>query len=72
MISRPACAPSRDPRPKKGGNWPTSASIAVNPPEAYRVALTEDAVASRAAIAMIVKPASPSAGRAASAIAVSP
>ena len=34
VISSPAFLPSGEPRPKKGGNWPTSASIAVNPPEA--------------------------------------
>ena len=59
-------------RPKKVGNCPTWASIAVRPPDAYRVAFTEEEVASSAATAMIVKPASPSAGLAASAIAVSP
>ena len=40
--------------------------------EAYSVALVAPAVESSATIAMIVKPASPSVGRAASAIAVSP
>jgi hypothetical protein len=34
VISMPACAPSREPGPKKGGNWPTPASIEVKPPEA--------------------------------------
>ena len=33
VISRPACGPSREPRPKNGGNCPTSASIAVSPPD---------------------------------------
>ena len=44
----------------------------MRPPEAYSVALTDEAVASSAAMAIIAKPASPSVGRAASAIAVSP
>ena len=34
VISMPACAPSREPRPKNGGNWPAPASIDVRPPEA--------------------------------------
>ena len=34
VISNRACEPSREPRPKKGGNCPTSASIAVSVPEA--------------------------------------
>ena len=72
MISKPTCAPRRVLRPNSGGNWPTDASIRVSPPEAYSVALTEEVVASSAATAIIVNPASPSAGRAASAIAVSP
>ena len=72
MISSPACGPSREPAPKNGGNWPTSASIAVRPAERVERRVTDAAVASIAAIAIIVKPASPSAGRAASAIAVSP
>ena len=48
------------------------ASIAVSFVEPNSVAFVAPAVAIRAAIAMIVKPASPSAGRAASAMAVSP
>jgi hypothetical protein len=43
----------------------------VSPLDAYTVALTEDIVARIAAIAIIVKPASPKVGRAAAAIAVS-
>ena len=31
VINSPACGPSGDRRPKKGGNWPTSASIARQP-----------------------------------------
>ena len=42
------------------------------PPAANTLALIDDAVASRAAIAIIVKPACPSAGSAALASAVSP
>jgi len=72
VISIPAWGPSGELRPKKVGNCRASASMAVSPPDAYRVAFTDDDVARRAAIAIIVKPASPSAGRAASAIAVSP
>ena len=34
VISNPAFEPSREPRPKNGGNWPTSASIVVRPEEA--------------------------------------
>jgi len=37
----------------------------VSPPEAYSVALVDEAVASTAAIAIIVNPLSPGAGRAA-------
>ena len=44
----------------------------MSPPAAKRFELIDEAVARRAAIAMIVNPASPSAGRAASASAVSP
>jgi hypothetical protein len=62
---RPGC-------PKIGGNCVSSERVCVRPPAAKMFELIEDAVASSAAIAMIVKPASPSAGRAASAKAVSP
>ena len=72
MIRRPAGAPRRVSRPKNGGNCPTAASIFVSPAEAYSVAFADEAVASIAAMAIITNPASPSAGRAASAIAVSP
>ena len=34
VMRSPECGPSRDPRPKKVGNCPTWASIAVNPPDA--------------------------------------
>jgi hypothetical protein len=72
LISTPLFAPSRDPGPKNGGNWPTSESILVKPAEAYSVATTEPAMPTMAAIAIMVKPASPRAGRPASAIAVGP
>ena len=72
VMYSPARVPRRDSRPKNDGKSPWLASMAVRFDEAYRVAFVELAVASSAAIAMTVNPASPSAGRAASAIAVSP
>src|SRR6185503_11283626 len=72
LIRTPLFAPSREAGPKNGGNWPTPDSIRVRPAEAYSVATTDPAMPTMAAIAIIVKPASPSAGRPASAIAVGP
>ena len=68
----PARGAERAGRPKSGGNCRSRASIAVMLPAAKTLALTDDDVASSAAIAIIVKPASPSAGSAAWASAVSP
>ena len=34
VINIPACGPSREPSPKRGGNCPTSANVAVRPPDA--------------------------------------
>ena len=58
--------------PTIAGKRPSSASDPVRFDDAYSVAFVEAAVESNAAIAITVNPASPSAGRAASAIAVSP
>src|SRR5262249_42710541 len=71
-MSSPACGPSRDFDPKEAGNSPASASQSATFAEAQRLAFAPPGVESRAATAMTVKPASPSVGRAASAIAVSP
>ena len=54
-------------RPKNGGNCRDSARLAVRFWAANELALTDDEVASSAAIDIIVKPAVPSDGRAASA-----
>ena len=70
-MTSPLGPPSARP-PKKGGNICSFASSAVMLPAAKRLALTDDDVASSAAIDIIVKPASPSAGSAACASAVSP
>ncbi len=72
VIRRPPCRPRRDCWPKSGGNWPTCARVPVKPFDAYSVAFTDEDVARSAAIVTAVKPAFPSAGRAASATAVAP
>ncbi len=72
VIQRPPWGPSREVLPNTAGNCPTSASAVVSPSEAYKVAVTDDAVASSAATAIAAKPASPRVGRTASAIAVGP
>lgn len=72
VTSSPPCLPSRDCRPSRGGNCPISASESVRLAEPNSVPFVAPAVAISAATAISVKPASPSVGLAASAIAVSP
>ena len=71
-IARPRVPNTGAVPPKNDGNWRESARLAVRFCAANELALTDDDVASRAAIDIIVKPAAPSDGRAASASAVSP